>query len=254
MWQAITDKIEQIRAEQGIAILFCCESGSRGWQFPSPDSDYDVRFIYVRPFNYYLSVSDLDYDLSFPINDDLDIYGWDIRKVLQLIRKSNTTPFEWLQSPIVYAQQAGFRDQLWQLCQSYFSQRTNVHHYLGIARGFMEHLNPSNEIGIKKLFYIIRPVLSAKWCLEKNSIAPMTIGPLLDQVPEVLKKTINQLIRQKATADEKSPVTISPHLREYLESEYNRISTDPSLPDKTSFPLEPLDEFFINTLRSYDSK
>jgi len=252
MKQVINEKIEQIRNEQDITILYCCESGSRGWQFPSPDSDYDVRFIYVRAFNYYLSVSDRDYDLNFPIDDKLDIYGWDIRKVLQLIRKSNTTPFEWLQSPIIYTEQEGFREELWQLSQSYFSQRSNVHHYLGIARGFMEQLAGTNEIGIKKLFYIIRPVLSAKWCLEQNTIAPMTIGPLLEQVPADVKDMIGELIAIKAEAMEKFPIVISDRLRLYLETEYQRISDASSLLERDSFPLEGLDRFFIKTLRSYD--
>ena len=101
MQQTIINKLAAIEQEQKIKMLYACESGSRGWEFTSPDSDYDVRFIYVRPYHFYLSVQDRKYDLNFPINDDLDIYGWDIRKVLQLIKKSNTTPFEWLQSPIV---------------------------------------------------------------------------------------------------------------------------------------------------------
>src|SRR6186713_3345969 len=111
MQQIIINKLAEIELEHKIKILFACESGSRGWQFPSPDSDYDVRFIYVRPMRYYLSVNNQAYDLNFPINGEIDIYGWDIRKVLQLVRKSNTTPFEWLQSPIVYRQQSGFSDE-----------------------------------------------------------------------------------------------------------------------------------------------
>jgi len=109
MQTIITNKLTDIAAERGIRILFACESGSRGWQFPSPDSDYDVRFIYACPMDDYLTVADRDEQIGFPINDELDILGWDIRKVLRLKQKSNTTPFEWLQSPIVYMQQPGFR-------------------------------------------------------------------------------------------------------------------------------------------------
>src|ERR1700750_867100 len=114
MQQIITGKLSEIIQEHKITLLFANESGSRAWGFPSPDSDYDVRFIYARPYKYYLSIVDRKYDLHFPITDELDVYGWDIRKVLALIRKSNTTPFEWLQSPIVYRQEQGFRDELWQ--------------------------------------------------------------------------------------------------------------------------------------------
>lgn len=174
MKTTIINRLAAIERSNDIKILFACESGSRGWEFPSPDSDFDVRFIYVRPINHYLAISEKDDQLGFPINDELDIYGWDIKKVLKLIRKSNTTPFEWLQSPIIYREQDDFKNKLWTLCQSYFYRKTNVNHYLGIARGAIDTVINGDEIKIKKLFYVLRPLLSAKWCLEKNTIAPMT--------------------------------------------------------------------------------
>ncbi|MDR2849201.1 MAG: nucleotidyltransferase domain-containing protein, partial [Verrucomicrobiota bacterium] len=155
MKDSILKKLAGIEQDHGIRILFACESGSRGWQFPSVDSDYDVRFIYVRPLEFYLSVAEQDDQLTFPINDELDINGWDIRKVLQLLRKSNSTPFEWLQSPIVYRQEPGFKDGLWTLCGQYFDQRVQTHHYLGIARSALDTMR-TDEIRIKKLFYVLR--------------------------------------------------------------------------------------------------
>ena len=47
--QLIKEKLSQIEKRENIRILYACESGSRAWGFASPDSDYDVRFIYVRP-------------------------------------------------------------------------------------------------------------------------------------------------------------------------------------------------------------
>ncbi|RYE38253.1 MAG: nucleotidyltransferase domain-containing protein, partial [Sphingobacteriales bacterium] len=113
MEKIIKERLIEIATDNQLKILYSLESGSRGWQFASPDSDYDVRFIYIKPLNYYLSVANHPDQISFAITDELDIYGWDLRKVLQLIRKSNTTPFEWLQSPIIYEDVPGFRDELW---------------------------------------------------------------------------------------------------------------------------------------------
>lgn len=116
----ILNQLQEIEKTHQLRVLYACESGSRGWQFPSPDSDFDVRFIYVRSADFYLSVAEKQDHLGFPIDDELDIYGWDLKKVLQLTGKSNTTPFEWLQSPIVYREVEGFRSDLWALSQHFF--------------------------------------------------------------------------------------------------------------------------------------
>ncbi|NDV93887.1 nucleotidyltransferase domain-containing protein [Dysgonomonas sp. 521] len=181
MKTTITGKLQEIEQRHRIRILYACESGSRAWGFPSPDSDYDVRFIYVRPLDSYLSIKETDDYLNFPLTDELDINGWDIRKTMKLISRSNTTPFEWIQSPVVYYEQEGFKDEVWNLCQNYFCRRSNIHHYLGIARGAMASIK-DEELKIKKLFYILRPLLAAMWCIEKNSIAPMNISPLLELI------------------------------------------------------------------------
>ncbi|WP_205511606.1 nucleotidyltransferase domain-containing protein [Longitalea arenae] len=252
MRASIIERLAFVAQEHQLKILFACESGSRGWQFPSPDSDYDVRFIYVRPYRYYLSVMDRAYDLNFAINGDLDMYGWDIRKVLQLMRKSNTTPFEWLQSPIIYSEEPGFKNELWALCPYYFDQRSNIHHYLGIAKGAMETIANDTEIKIKKLFYVLRPLLAAKWCLEKQSIAPMTIGPLMTLLPAPLKKQVNELIALKARAAESFVINISPDLKTFIDSEYGRINTASVALKKEHFDADKLDEFFITTITRYD--
>ncbi|MBO9199371.1 MULTISPECIES: nucleotidyltransferase domain-containing protein [Niastella] len=252
MQQLILDKLATVEKENGIRILYACESGSRGWEFPSPDSDYDVRFIYVRPYKYYLSVMDRDYDLNFDITGDLDMYGWDVRKVLQLMRKSNTTPFEWLQSPIIYRQEPGFRTDLWTLSQAFFGQVSNIHHYLGIARGAMDTIDNGNEIKIKKLFYVLRPLLAAKWCLEKQTIAPMTIGPLMTLLPDAIKKQVSELISLKANAPEGFVIPISNELKSYIDTEYARISEASTHLKRNQFTADELDAFFVNTITRYD--
>ena len=123
MKEKILEKLKEIEKANNIKILFACESGSRAWGFPSPDSDYDVRFVYVRNIEDYLSVREHKDQLSFPITDVLDVYGWDLKKVLMLMNKSNTTIFEWLQSPQIYFEEEGFREALWKVSQNFFSKR-----------------------------------------------------------------------------------------------------------------------------------
>lgn len=171
MHHKIPQKLSEIAQQHRIHILYACESGSRAWGFPSPNSDYDVRFIYVHPLDKYLAIDNPSSHLTFPVDDELDLQGWDLKKTLQLIRKSNTTPFEWLQSPIIYQQNEAIAGQLWQLCAHFFNARGNIYHYLGIAKSALQNRD-GQQIGIKKLFYVLRPLLCAKWCLENGKLRP----------------------------------------------------------------------------------
>src|SRR5512138_462471 len=94
----ITSRLAEIESDNNIKIVYACESGSRAWGFPSANSDFDVRFIYARPVEWYLSIADARDVIECPIDDRLDISGWDIKKSLQLFRKSNPPLLEWLGS------------------------------------------------------------------------------------------------------------------------------------------------------------
>lgn len=253
MKKRILNQLQEIEKTHRLRILYACESGSRGWQFPSPDSDFDVRFIYVRSANFYLSVAEKQDHLGFPINDELDIYGWDLKKVLQLTSKSNTTPFEWLQSPIVYREVEGFRSELWLLSQHFFSQRINAHHYLGIGKAAMSTIVNYNEISIKKLFYVLRPLLAAKWCLEKNEIAPMTIDPLMELIPQNLRDIVQNLVVFKTTAVEALAIKIDEDLKNWIEREFECCSKAVKITEKMKFNFGLLDTFFLKMIKAYDN-
>ena len=243
MKTTIQQKVTEIEKAHGIKILYSCESGSRAWGFPSPDSDYDVRFIYTRSLDDYLTIQPKKDHLSFPINDELDIYGWDISKVLHLISKSNTTPFEWLQSPVVYKEDTTFKEELWTLCQGYFCPRNNIHHYLGIARGAMETMN-GEDIKIKKLFYILRPLLAALWCVKRNTIAPMSIFPLMDLLTEDLRQKVLSLIELKSTANEGYLIEIDQDIKTWIDQTFDYCMEASFLLTKKDFDRKLADEFF----------
>lgn len=248
MKESILEKLNTIAAENQLNILFACESGSRGWQFPSPDSDYDVRFIYTKPAQSYLTIEVQQDYLNFPISGDLDIYGWDLRKVLQLMRKSNTTPFEWLQSPIVYSAKPGFKESLWSLCGAFFCKRTHAHHYLGIAKGAWETMDRDGAITIKKLFYVLRPLLSAKWCLEKEEIAPMTIGPLMQLLPGGVSEIVADLIVLKENAPEGFLIIPDRVLLNYITTEFSITGKNAEGLVKKNFAPDLLNSFFAKTI------
>lgn len=102
MLDIILNKLDDIERKENVKIIYAVESGSRAWGFDSQDSDYDVRFIYVRPLNDYLSLEDIKDTIDYELNDVFDINGWDLKKALKLLYKSNPTLYEWKASPIVY--------------------------------------------------------------------------------------------------------------------------------------------------------
>ncbi len=119
----IQDELARIEGEEGVRIVYACESGSRAWGFPSRDSDYDARFLYIRPVEWYLSITEKRDVIERPISNMLDITGWDLRKALRLFRKSNPPLLEWLQSPTVYKETGSAAEALRSLSPLAFSPK-----------------------------------------------------------------------------------------------------------------------------------
>lgn len=149
MERIIKEKLREIEKQENIRILLAVESGSRAWGFASPDSDYDVRFIYVRQVEDYLKLETVRDVIELPIDDMLDINGWDLKKTLRLLHKSNPTLFEWFSSPIVYME-TEFADQFRKIMANYFSNKRSLYHYISMAEG--------NYRQLKKLIVIVKRV------------------------------------------------------------------------------------------------
>lgn len=169
-----------------IHVLYACESGSRAWGFEPPDSDYDVRFIYVRPNSEYLRLEDTRDVLEFPIIDEFDINGWDLDKMLRLLHSSNPSLYEWLASPVIYrtSQTANI---IRELIASNYSYKKMLYHYLHMAKGNFRTYLKEDMVIAKKYLYVIRPLLAAIWIIGKNELPPMRFSDLVKEVfPERL--------------------------------------------------------------------
>ena len=165
----IMEELAAIEARHEVTVLFACESGSRGWGFASPDSDYDVRFIYVNRLPWYLTVTPRREVIELPISGELDINGWDLRKALGLMRESNPTLLEWLRSPIVYREDAQAMPRFRALSEAVFSNARGWHHYASMAKkNFREHLQ-AETVRYKKYLYVLRPLLAARWIRMRPS-------------------------------------------------------------------------------------
>ncbi len=251
--ELIRSELANLEARENITVLWACESGSRAWGFESTDSDYDVRFIYLRAQQDYLRVSSMRDVIELPISNDLDISGWDLKKALGLLRKSNPPLLEWLQSPIVYSEFPGFRDSLWELVERYFCPRSCMYHYMSMASRNRRNYLDSSTIRLKRYFYMLRPILACEWLSERKCVVPMEFRTLLDELvtESSIRSILDDLLERKQSGVELVEEPVIPELAEYIN---HRMETFQEVVQGTEFtkPWEPLDDYFRKTLASVE--
>lgn len=225
MRETIIETIKKIETEKNIKILFACETGSRAWGFPSPDSDYDIRMIYKHQTSWYLSVSEKKDTLEAMLNDgDLDITGWDIRKCLRLLWKSNSALLERLQSPVVYYVEPGFLEIMQPLADACFAPVASMYHYLNMGKRSFEDIDGQDEVKLKKLFYALRASFACKWILDKDSIPPIVFQKMLDEleIPAALRTRIYELIELKSGKNEDYMHPQEPEMNAFIREQFER--------------------------------
>ncbi len=213
----IKSAIEQVCAARNITCLHAIESGSRAWGFASPDSDYDVRLLYCHELEWYLSLFDNKDTFEF-IEEDLlsvpfDIGGWDIKKALTLVYKSNAVIFEWLHSPIVYQQQSELIDKLKVISLDYFKPITIFHHYQGMANTAIIGLDLRTPTKLKKVFYLLRSLLAAKWVITHATPPPVIMTQMFELIDQQTQDEVLQLIALKSSCAESHTLLLSPLLQ-----------------------------------------
>ena len=249
MKEKIQEQLRRIEEAENIKILLAVESGSRAWGFASPDSDYDVRFIYIRRLEDYLRLDAIRDVIELPINDVLDINGWDLQKTLRLLHKSNPTLFEWFSSPIVY-QKTEFADKFRDLMMHYFSSKKTMYHYVSMAEGNYREYLKGDLIRAKKYFYVLRPVLACQWILDWGTPPPMLFSELLKaELPVELIDVVNQLLELKMNSPEVKLVKRISEINEYLDESIPSIKRAVRLLEDSLTPdWNELNQLFLQEL------
>lgn len=265
MKNIILKKLEEIEEEFQVKILYAAESGSRAWGVHSKDSDYDVRFIYIHQPNYYLSIDPQGLGskrdvIELPINEKLDINGWEITKALRLFRKSNPSLFEWLNSSIIYYQKYSFVNHIRALECEVFDPITMLTHYLNMAKSNYKKYLQGSEVRTKLYLYVLRPILACKWIVEYGKVPPLRFNELLDRIiPEsLLKLEINFLLRRKMSGEESDLQPAIQIINTFLREEINCLELYvKTLSSEKGNPTEKLDALYRATLKevwNYDFK
>lgn len=218
MNEIIAQKLNEIEQQNNVKILLACESGSRAWGFASTDSDFDVRFIYINTKNHYLSIENHRDVIELPVNEVLDISGWDVKKALGLYYKSNSALYEWLQSPILYTYNVQFLQYMQQHMNYYYSTVAGINHYLSMTKSTYTGDLQGEDVRIKKYFYALRPILAAKWIADKAEVPPMEFAQLRTIIAnDIIQKQIDLLMARKADSDEKTLIKPVMPLHDFIE-------------------------------------
>lgn len=252
MRETILQTLADIEKAHNIKIIYAVESGSRAWGFASADSDYDVRYIYIRPMEDYLRVNELRDTIDGPLDETLDFSGWDIRKTLELLRRSNPSLMEWHKAPIVYR-----TTDLWQFLAAqipgYFQPRSNMHHYLSMAlHNWNVYLKPALErVSVKKYLYVLRPVLCCRWLEKYGTVPPVLFDDLCKAVlPEELEGTVAELLEKKKCVDEKTLIPRIPELDDFIMAEIPRLKEiRDNMPQEPQRDYEEVNRLFRQLLK-----
>lgn len=251
MEKVILEKLSEIESKRNVRILYACESGSRAWGFPSPDSDYDVRFIYAHPLDWYLSIGERKDIIELPMNEVLDVNGWDIRKALRLLAKGNAVLGEWIQSPVVYLQDNEFAEGFRKLAADCFNPIAVMHHYLSMCKKHYEEATAADHAKLKKYLYCLRAALSCEWIRRNKTLPPMELEKLMVLVVDAsLAELTRSLVTLKATKEESYLHPREQALDEFLKTTIEECAAAASTLPGAKYEAERLDVFFRKTLRS----
>jgi len=245
----IQSELSAIEEREGLTILLAVESGSRAWGFPSPDSDYDVRFLYVRPRNYYLNLEKRRDVYELPPDELLDINGWDFDKTLRLLHSSNPTLFEWMSSPIIYRKHHAY-DELMKNAQEYFMTKPGLYHYLHMADSNYREYLKADMVKLKKYFYVLRPILACRHILQNGTPPPMLFQELVKmQMEESLIPEIEDLLMMKEKTSEMGLAPKRQVLNDYIEESLEvLIAAIDEQPSQQKKPWSSLNEVFLQAL------
>ena len=222
---AIDARLEEICTRHQVSIPLAIESGSRAWGFPSPDSDYDCRFVFVRSVDQHLTPWPRRDVIETPLDGDLDVSGWDLRKAIKLLLKGNAVIIEWLKSPIAYRGEAWFREAFLDFADRFADRELIARHYLHLGeRQRRVHFGDRTLVPQKKLFYALRPAAALRWfrLYPDSKIAPMHFPTLMAECrpPDDVAELTSALISRKSVTRELGAGPLPNPIARFIDDEF----------------------------------
>ena len=252
----IMDRLDRVEAEHRVRITWAIESGSRAWGFPSPDSDYDCRFFYLRSPADYLSPWRPRDVIETPLDAVYDVNGWDLIKAVDLAVRGNATVVEWLRSPYLYRGDPQFADALLELCAEVSDHGSLVRHYSHLLAHAWGRVQPdeADNVALKKVLYALRPAAVLRWLrINHSATPPMDLPTLLDEAPPPPEavEPIAELVHAKARTRELGLGKIAPAVSDLIISELGASDPTPESPEETATKRRRASKRFIDLVERF---
>lgn len=248
----IDERLLGVEREHGVRIPWAIESGSRAWGFPSPDSDHDCRFLFVRPLDDHLVLWPARDVVETPLDAVFDVNGWELAKAVRLLVNGNATVTEWLRSPVVYTGDEGFRDRFLDLASAVADRGRIGRHYLHVA-----HRQQERGSTLKRFLYVLRTAAALRWLRDHPGSAtpPMDLPTLLAEssVAESVREAAADLIALKAQTRELGTATAPDVLQRFVADELDRAAAFDDLPatNTSADARARADDFFRAEVRRW---
>lgn len=248
----IPNHLKDVEKENNMKILLAVESGSRAWGFESKNSDWDVRFIYVHKPEWYMTVNPQCDVIEHMYPDDVDLAGWELRKALALLQKSNPSLLEWFHSPIIYYQDEAFAQSILSIEKDYFNPISTMYHYNSIANKHNARYLNKESAPMKPFLYFLRGILACRWIEMHKSIPPVRFQDLLETTvtEEDIKQKVYELIAIKKEAKEYDMQSIDLQLVKYakdLSAHFDQTISS-FRPEQSKASAAALDQILFNTV------
>lgn len=251
MRTTIEDKLREIEKAEDVKIIYCAESGSRAWGFASPDSDYDVRFVYVRRTEEYLHLEPVRDVIEWQLDETLDINGWDLQKALRLLYKSNPTLFEWDGSPIIYRLTAEW-ERIRSIMGGYFDPHTAAWHYISLAKKNYTLCRAEGNIKLKKYLYCLRSMLACSYIINRCAPPPVLFSELVRaELDPSLMQDIEDILRVKENAPEKQYIAAPSALDNYIAAQLKYLEKAVTELSAKCRDIAALDNIFLEILKQH---
>ncbi|MDR0822856.1 MAG: nucleotidyltransferase domain-containing protein [Endomicrobium sp.] len=252
MKEKILKTLHDIEIQRQIEIIYAVESGSRAWGFASPDSDYDIRFLYVNKPKWYFSI--LAKADNWNIKDgknDLDFNGWDIKKALELLLKSNMSLYEWFNSPIVYIDSPKAQE-FRKLSDKFWNKTSLIFSYAALARrNYKAYISGEDRVRAKKYLYILRTLAACLWIGNLGTFPPIGINKLAEMLKKQDKSIsdfLTHLIETKKQGTELGIITPKKEINTWIEKNIDYYLTNPNKYEKPPKDISLLDGYFYRAV------